>query len=120
MKKLCFECGEPLSGRTDKKFCSDACRNSFHNRNKREEKQLVKNINNTLRKNRRILIELKSSGHTKVSRNLLVEKGFNFYYFTNMYQTPDGSIYYFCYEQGFLPLANDWCTLVCRAAEPEG
>ena len=28
----CMECGKPLSGRTDKKFCCGKCRNRFNNR----------------------------------------------------------------------------------------
>jgi len=26
-KRFCFDCGEPLNGRADQKFCNDLCRN---------------------------------------------------------------------------------------------
>ena len=29
MQKKCPECGDKIVGRIDKKFCSDACRNSY-------------------------------------------------------------------------------------------
>ncbi len=62
MKKNCLECGEPFSGRIDKKFCSDYCRNSFNNKINKESKNLIRNINNRLRKNHRLLSELNKSG----------------------------------------------------------
>ena len=31
-EKMCPECGKPVFGRIDKKFCSDACRNAFNNK----------------------------------------------------------------------------------------
>jgi len=55
MKRHCFECGEPLKGRIDKKFCDDACRNSYNNRVNKDTKNLIRNTNNRLRKNYRIL-----------------------------------------------------------------
>ena len=34
----CLECGEPLKGRVDKKFCSDYCRNSHNNKVNKDRK----------------------------------------------------------------------------------
>src|ERR1043165_6547370 len=99
-EKKCLECGGKISGRSDKKFCSDQCRISFNNRLNSDETNLVRNINNALRKNRRILVELNPSGKTIVTREKLSEKGFDFHYFTSIYITKEGAIYYYCYEQG--------------------
>ncbi len=74
----------------------------------------MRNINNTLRKNRRILMEANPEGKSKVSRDQLARKGFKFDYFTNQYHTKNGHTYYFCYDQGYLPLDNDWYALVRR------
>ena len=38
MKKQCPECEDPIIGRTDKKFCSDGCRNSYNNRVNKDQK----------------------------------------------------------------------------------
>jgi hypothetical protein len=111
-KRTCLECSEEFSGRTDKKFCSDMCRNAYNNMLNSDASNLVRNINNILRKNRRILLDLNPQGKTKVSRSRLLEKGFDFNYFTGIYTTQKGSVYYFCYEQGYLPLENDYYFLV--------
>ena len=34
MEKRCLECNDVLHGRSDKKFCSDACRNTYNNKKK--------------------------------------------------------------------------------------
>ena len=78
MAKVCLECSEKLIGRSDKKFCSDYCRNSFNNKVNKESKNLIRNTNNRLRKNYKILTELNSSGKTKVTRTKLFDKGFDF------------------------------------------
>ena len=55
--KTCVSCGKTLKGRVDKKFCDDYCRNNYNNQQKAKGSQssYVRNINNTLLKNRRIL-----------------------------------------------------------------
>jgi hypothetical protein len=112
--KKCLECGDKITGRSDKKFCSDQCRISYNNRLNSDETNLVRNINNTLRKNRRILIELNTAGKTKVSREKLMERGFDFNYFTGNYTTKEGAVYHYCYEQGYLQTDKDWYLLVVR------
>jgi hypothetical protein len=103
----CPECGEKIIGRADKKFCSDQCRNSYNNRLNSDASNTVRNINNILRKNRRILQELnKQSGKTMVAKDTLLSNGFNFTYHTHSYITKRGDIYHFCYEQGYLFLED--------------
>lgn len=105
--KNCPECGEKIVGRTDKKFCSDQCRNTYNNRLNSDASNTVRNINNILRKNRRILQELnKQSGKTIVTKDILLSNGFNFTYNTHTYTTKKGDIYQFCYEQGYLFLED--------------
>ena len=76
MQKQCPECGEKIVGRIDKKFCSDHCRNAFNNRVNKDSKNLIRNINNRLRKNWRILEELNPDHKTKTTRTKLIAKGF--------------------------------------------
>ena len=112
--KLCPECGDKIVGRVDKKFCSDGCRNTLNNRLNKDNRNLVRNTNNRLRKNYRILEELNPDQKTKVSRGRLIEKGFDFNYITSIYTTKAGTVYYFVYNQGYLPLDNDYYALVKR------
>ena len=111
-KKNCLECEDPLKGRTDKKFCSDYCRNSFNNKVNKESKNLVRNINNRLKKNYKILSELNVSGKTKVSRTKLYDKCFDFQLFTSIYQTKTGNNYFYIYNEGYLLLENDTYLLI--------
>ncbi|MCP3933105.1 MAG: hypothetical protein GY705_28880 [Bacteroidetes bacterium] len=114
MKKKCVECGEGFTGRADKKFCSAYCRSSYNNRLNSDATNFIRNINNTLRKNRRILAELNPDGKAKIHRDKLLEKGFKFSYFTNIYRTKSGNVYRFCYDQGYLELDGGFITLVVR------
>ena len=58
--KNCLACDKPVKGRTDKKFCDDFCRNKYNNQLKAGCNNYVRNINNALGKNRRILESLQS------------------------------------------------------------
>lgn len=110
--KHCLECGEKIIGREDKKFCSDGCRNLYNNKLNKDSNNLMRNINNKLRKNYRVLCELNQDGKTNVSKTKLQLNGFNFQFFTSIYTTKTGKVYYFVYDQGYLPLEGDWYMLV--------
>ena len=110
--KNCIECGEKFSGREDKKFCSDGCRNAFNNKINKDSTNYMRNINNKLRKNYRILSELNVEGKTKTSRTKLMSKGFDFEFFTNILNTKTGNTYYFLYDQGYMALENEYYILV--------
>lgn len=114
MDKYCLDCGEPIIGRSDKKFCNDQCRNNYNNQLNSDSTALVRNINNHLRKNRRILAELNPNGKISVHKDKLANLGFNFNYFTHIYTTQKGAMYRFVYEYGYLPLDNDFYMLVQR------
>ncbi|HRE67289.1 MAG TPA: hypothetical protein PLM56_06370 [Cyclobacteriaceae bacterium] len=118
-EKVCLECGGKITGRSDKKFCSDQCRVAYNNKLNRDETAYMNNVTNILRKNRRVLMELNLTGKTKVNRDKLNDKGFDFNYFTSQYKTKDGSVYNFCYEQGYLPLENNWYLLVVKGESPK-
>lgn len=111
-ERKCLDCGKVLHGRQDKKFCNDYCRNNYYNRQNREQNALIRKVNAVLRKNRQILKALNPTGKGKVSREELLVKGFDFHYFTNIYVTRRGSTYYFCYDQGYLPLEDGKYALV--------
>lgn len=114
MQRECLECGDTFEGRIDKKFCSDQCRNTYNNRLNSNSNNYVRKVNYILRKNLRILTKFNPNGKSKVTKAQLAREGFNFDYFTNIYQTKQGKTYYFCYEQGYLPLDDDWYALVIK------
>ncbi|RZK02637.1 MAG: hypothetical protein EOO43_23320 [Flavobacterium sp.] len=114
MEKLCLDCGQIIKGRSDKKFCDDQCRNNYNNKLKMEDSSVVKQINGILKKNRAILQKLNPDGKLKINKDKLVRLGFNFSYFTHVYETYKGAVYFFCYEYGYLKLENDDLLLVKR------
>ncbi|MEZ4875253.1 MAG: hypothetical protein R2793_07360 [Flavobacteriaceae bacterium] len=117
MNATCPECGSKIIGRADKKFCSDACRNAHNNALNRDTKNTIRTINNRLRKNHRILEALNTNDKTKVTKATLLKHGFQFDYLTGIYTTKAGSTYFYVYDQGYLPLDNDFYLLVKREVE---
>ena len=115
LKKKCEECGSDLMGRIDKKFCSDGCRNAFHNKVNPASKNLIRNINNRLRKNYKVLDSFTlKDGKTRTTKTRLLDKNFDFDFITNLYTTKKGTTYYFVYDLGYLPLDNHYYMIVKR------
>lgn len=110
--KTCLECSEKIVGREDKKFCSDSCRNAYNNKINKDSTNFMRNVNNKLRKNYRILCELNTDEKSKATRDKMINKGFDFEFFTNILQTKTGNTYYFLYDQGYRSLDNDYFMLV--------
>lgn len=113
-QKKCLECDTVLIGRIDKKFCSDYCRNTYNNKVNTDSKNLIRNTNNRLKKNYKILTELNISGKTKITRSRLNSQNFDFNYFTSIYTTKTGNVYHYVYDQGYLALENDYFLLIKR------
>ncbi|MCA6423785.1 MAG: hypothetical protein IM568_13370 [Flavobacterium sp.] len=108
----CLECNDKILGREDKKFCSDGCRNNYNNRMNKDSTNIMRNINNKLRKNYRVLSELNIEGKSKTTKAKLLSKGFDFDYFTSVLNTNTGNTYHFVYDQGYRFLENDYYMLV--------
>lgn len=116
--KKCLACDKKLSGRADKKFCNDYCRNSYNNGMKAANSPVIRNINNALIKNRRILEGLLGEEETiKKHKEKFLSQGFQFKYTTHTYTNKKGNTYFFCYEYGYLPLEHDWYLVVRRKEE---
>ena len=113
-KSICLECGTALRGRSDKKYCNDSCRNAHYNKTHRAQSNYMRKVNRILSRNRNILEEFNPNETTKVTRKKLDNEGFNFDYYTNVYTTKNGKVYYFCYDQGYLDLGGDLFALVVK------
>lgn len=112
MEKRCLQCNKIIKGRIDKKFCTDSCRVSFNNKRNVSKSDYIKNINSILLKNRKILSELANNQYTRISKFTLLQKGFNFYFYTNNISTPTGENYFYCYDYGYQSEKNDHIILV--------
>ncbi len=113
-RKTCLNCEKTIQGRADKKFCDDYCRNNYNNQIKAHSNNVVRNINNALKKNRRILEALLPATEetAKITKQHMLIQGFQFKYLTHTYTNKKGNTYFFCYDYGYLELEGDWLLLV--------
>ncbi len=113
MKGRCLECNTEFRGRTDKKFCSDYCRNAYHNRINRDSNNLVRTVNNRLRKNYRILQGIAARpGAEPIGRSQLTDRGFDFNSITGISATQQGRPCYCVYDLGYIAQGADSVKIV--------
>lgn len=80
----CLECGDEISyGRSDKKFCSDECRNRHHNTYHRSCRNYKRKVAAILDKNYEILENLVNSGVKAVWVSEIIAMGYNPAYVTS-------------------------------------
>ena len=115
MERKCLDCGDVLHGRSDKKFCSDQCRNNYNNKLNRDSNNYVRNVHGLLRKNRRILSDLLNEGKDIVHKDALYALGYNFSFFTHIIESTDGKQYQYCFEYGFREQEDDFIELKINA-----
>ena len=82
-KRLCASCKKEMTGRIDRKFCSDECRTDYNNKINRRKSSALLKINKILRRNHKILEQTCAIEMTTCSFSYLIEQGFNFDYFTS-------------------------------------
>lgn len=112
----CENCGKPLFGRTDKRFCNDNCRNTY-NRQKtlkqlKEAHENLPEIFRIIKRNYEILQDIgatniKSKKYYRVSREQLMKDGFNFRFCTSACSDRDNAIWKFCFEYGWQEMGGD-------------
>ncbi len=99
-----------MYGRTDKKFCTDACRNVWNNKHRVVISPAVRFINRVLRRNHDILALFFHGDCTtaKARKAQLSALGFNFRYCTAVSRKKNGNTLYYCYEFSYCRLEGDW------------
>lgn len=99
--KKCRYCGKIITGRADKIFCDDRCRNNYYYKVNREQKTYIRKINVILLRNHGILRTLNPYGRVTVSVKHLEKLGFDFCCYTGIYTTKKGKEYYLVYNQAY-------------------
>jgi len=112
--KKCLNCNEPVGpGRKDKKYCSEACKTEYNNKQKEPAQVIpafIPEINKMLLNNWKILHDCLTGkgGYCKMRRRDLELRGFNFMFFTSERPNEqDGNVYYFCYDVGYKLVRDD-------------
>jgi hypothetical protein len=110
-ERICMspDCIEPLGeGRPDKKFCGDGCRNVYNNWIKKKELGEIKNIDQSLKRNRRILKKLLGNADDVIAtEKKLLREGFNFDFSTHVIISKKKSnTFIFSYNYGYHDLGN--------------
>src|SRR5689334_758968 len=101
--RTCLYCAKEIkNGRADRKFCSEGCKNEYHNGQKNEARMEVIRIEAALKMNRRILKKILGSGREEiVLRETLEKMGYNFTYHTHhVISTTKNYEYTFCFNYG--------------------
>lgn len=113
-ERTCENCRVKLTGRIDKRYCSDQCRSVAKNSRKalNAGERLMKEVNSKLRHNRFMLQRYSPEGKTTLRREVLQAAGFDFRHFTHLYRTKQGNTYYFCYDYGYLLLPDEKVLIV--------
>jgi predicted nucleic acid-binding Zn ribbon protein len=75
----CHQCAKPIRGRTDKKFCSPACKNHFHNQKRLRDTAHFHATDAILHHNHAVLNQLPWNGQRSITIPLsdLLPSGFN-------------------------------------------
>ena len=107
MKKTCLHCGQETRGRSDKKFCSLACKNGYATTTRRATRDAVAEIDAYLHRNREILAMLMGdASKTELDRLVLTRTGFKYEYHTGTYLNKDGKLYRLVYDYAWMDFSD--------------
>ncbi|MDQ3050950.1 MAG: hypothetical protein M3Q95_08710 [Bacteroidota bacterium] len=108
MEKMCVSCGERVTGRADKKYCNEACKNEFHNRKSNRQSPAEKARMTAARKNRSILSKIEASGLTQIGKTELELCGFNFEALTGLKMLGKGKFLLYCFDYQLQLQKEEW------------
>lgn len=98
----CLQCGTEIYGRQGKKFCSQQCKNAYHNNINHHLRQAKSVVVNGLNKNHEILDFLIKSNTRSISIDRMHEMGFKEGYVTGYKKSLYGHTEEYCYEIAYV------------------
>ena len=106
-RRFCLACGAFVAGRTDKKFCDDSCRTSWHNRSRQEIRCIFRETDSILRLNRKILLGMvEPKKEIRLKKKELLDSGFRPDYLTRISSDSLGATIRYYYEFGLRKLSE--------------
>lgn len=95
---LCLECGDRIAyGRADKKFCSDTCKNKFHNRVASCSRRYRQKVHSALERNYFILDSLRKTSMKRMRLEDMRTMGFRQEFFTSYSRSATRDVF-MCYD----------------------
>lgn len=112
--KKCKICSKKVVGRSDKKFCSQRCKNYYHINLQKVTKEATEAIDVLLHRNRSILLELlgKKSTKLKFNRILLEKANFKFKFHTHTHVNSVGKTMHYVYDFGWMEFSDNTILIV--------
>lgn len=112
ISKLCPCCGRPVLGRSDKKFCGDACRSHYFRSQNEAFLVSIRQVDSILKRNRRILSRFwEKAGSGPVPVHRLQEAGFAPQFCTQVMSDAQGRDWQVVYDLGFRQ-TEEWVELI--------
>jgi hypothetical protein len=109
----CQQCGAEFKGRSDKRFCSVACKNAWHAEHRRATRDAVAEIDGYLHRNREILATLMgSASKVELDRLVLTRTGFKYEYHTGTYLNKEGKMYRIVYDYAWMDFSDQKILIV--------
>ncbi|NJL76582.1 MAG: hypothetical protein HC892_17760 [Saprospiraceae bacterium] len=110
----CIQCGQKMTGRADKKYCSDDCKNKYHQTYQTGAKSEVAQVDKILHRNRQILATIMGEKRNKftLARLDLDAMGFNFKYITGIYTNSQGKLYHYVYDFAWMEFSSQEVMIV--------
>lgn len=107
--KNCKICKKEIKGRSDKIFCSLACKSYYHRKLRDVTNKTTLTIDKILHRNRSILLEIigKHKTQIKIMRIDLDKKKFNYKYHTHININSKGKTFYWLYDLAWMEFSND-------------
>jgi hypothetical protein len=104
----CIQCGPKIVGRSDKKYCSLACKNQYQHQYHKQARSVTQQIDTILHRNRQILAILMGEKRNKMTlaRLELDAMGFNFKYITGIYTNSQGKLYHYVYDFAWMEFSS--------------
>ena len=105
---ICKMCKAQMKGRSDKQFCSIACKNEYHIKLRQVTNKATMSTDRILHRNRSILLEVmgKNTKQKKVDRTMLDKKKFNFHYVTGYYYNSRNKMFNYVYDFSWMVFSD--------------
>jgi len=90
------------------------CKNYYHSNLRKASNQAAMQINEYLRRNHGILLELlgKNKSQLKLARSVLEQKKFRFKYLTHFHVNSKGKMFHYIYDLAWMEFSDDEILIV--------